>query len=132
MTFTVDWDKDASSKIPGNHQVWHGCRILVQDFVESVGGWKILQDRDENHVPKLQGITEWAEKNHGITIVDTYRARIENHAYLSPNPMDGVDLDVMDWATPYIPYDAFNTAWRPRLPTKDDLRLFMDPVFVGP
>jgi len=132
MTFTVDWDNDVSSKIPGNRQVWHGCQILIQEFVESIGGWKFLQDRAENHIPKLQGITEWAEKNHGITIIDTYRARIENHAYLSPNPMDGVDLDVMDWATPYIPYDAFNTAWRPCLPTKDDLRLFMDPVFVGP
>ena len=47
--------------------------------------------------------------------------------------MDGVDLDVLDWATPYIPYDAFFTPWEHHGdPTKDELKLFMDPVFVGP
>jgi hypothetical protein len=133
MTFVVEWSKGPDQRGPGNQQIIAGCTNLIHEFIQSIGGWKILQDRDEGHIPKLQGMTEWSEKNHGISIVDQYTTRIQNHAYLSPNPMDGVDKDALDWAIPYIPYDNFYTPWgHNRHPTKDELRLFMDPVFVGP
>lgn len=133
MTFTVDWKEEADRSGPGNRQIFAGCINLIHEFVQSIGGYKTLEERDDNHIPKCQGITEWAEKKYDISVVDRYTTRFENHAYLGPNPMDGVDADVMDWASPYIPYDHFYTPWgHHRHPTKDELKLFMDPVFVGP
>jgi len=132
MTFTIKWSEEVSPG-PGNRQIWHGCINLVHEFVQGIGGWKEIEDRDKYHIPKCQGITEWAEKKYSIKIVDKYLTRFENHAYLSPNPMDGVDTDVIDWATPYIPYNSFNPPWGYfGTPTSDDVSLFLDPVFVGP
>jgi hypothetical protein len=133
MTFKVEWNEGPEQQGIGNQQIFAGCTNLIHEFVQSIGGYKILEERDENQIPKCQGITEWAEKQYSISIVDQYTTRIQNHAYLSPNPMDGVDPNVPKWTTAYIPYDDFYTPWGQNCdPTKDELRLFMDPVFVGP
>jgi len=134
MTFTVDWDKDVSSKIPGNRQVWQGCLNIVHEFVQAMGGVGIWTNMPTDE-PKLKGITAWADKKYGITVVDRYTKRTEYHAYLGPNPMDNVEKPRYRHNGPaYIPYDNFDPPWGPgrNHPTKDDLRLFMDPVFVGP
>jgi hypothetical protein len=133
MTFRVEWDKGPDQCGPGNRQIFAGCVNLIHEFVQSIGGYKTLEERDDNHIPKCQGITEWAEKKYDISIVDRYTTRFENHAHLSPNPMDGVHPEVANWGSAYIPYDHFFTPWVRRTePTKDELKLFMDPVFVGP
>ena len=131
MTFTIDWDKDVSSKIPGNRQVWHGGLTIVHEFIQSMGGAGIWTNLPYD-APKLKGITAWADKKYGITVVDRYTNRTEHHATLSPNPMDHVEKRYN--GPDYIPYDSFDPPWgRSRyFPTKDELRLFMDPVFVGP
>ena len=132
MTIVVRLNDEVSPGL-GNRQVWAGALNLVSEFAQSIGGWKTLELRDKDHIPKCDGITEWAQKRYGIKVVDRYVNRFENHAYLSPNPMDGVDTDVMDWATAYIPYNSFDPPWGYfGTPTSDDVSLFLDPVFVGP
>ena len=132
MTFTVNLNDEVNPG-PGNRQVRNGCLNLVSEFAHSIGGWKTLELRDRDHTPKCDGITEWAEKKYGIQIVDKYRTRFENHAHLSPNPMDGVDRHVMDWACDYIPYWSTDPPWGHHgTPSPDEVSLFLDPVFVGP
>ena len=134
MTFTINWDKDVSSKIPGNRQVWHGGLTIVHEFVQAMGGVSIWSDLPTD-APKLKGITAWADKKYGITVVDRYVPRTEYHATLSPNPMDNFEKSKYCHNGPdYIPYDLFDPPWglNRYFPTKDQLRLFMDPVFVGP
>jgi hypothetical protein len=134
MTFTIDWDKDVSSKIPGNRQVWQGGLNIVHEFVQAMGGVGIWNNMPTDE-PKLKGITAWADKKYGITVVDRYTHRIEHHAMLGPNPMDTLEKSIYSRNGPaYIPYDSFDPPWGIGRyhPTKDELRLFMDPVFVGP
>lgn len=134
MTFTVDWDKDASSKIPGNRQVRLGSIHIVQEFIQAMGGVGIWYKMPDD-APKLKGITAWADKKYGITVVDRYTNRTEHHAWIGPNPMDELEEIEHNWSNPNcIPYNSFDPCWASGQinPTKDDLRLFMDPVFVGP
>lgn len=132
MTFVVDWSEKVKPG-PGNRQVWHGCLNLIHEFVQSIGGCTELEKRDRNHIPKCAGITEWAQKRYGISVVDGYTTRTEHHSYLSPNPMDGVDHHVLDWARDTIPYWSTDPPWRHhRTPSPDEVSLFLDPVFVGP
>jgi len=143
MTFVVDWSTEPEFKFRNTkpeqrgadeRQLLYACFNIVHEFIQSIGGSSVLSTRDENQIPKCQGITEWSEKKYGIRVVDRYVARIQNHAHLRPNPMDGVDPNVEEWPTPYIPYYWSDPPWGDRFrdPTKDELRLFMDPVFVGP
>lgn len=130
MTFVVSLNEEVG---PGNRQVWASALNLVSEFAQSIGGWKTMELRDKDNIPKCEGITEWSEKKYGIQIVDKYRTRFENHAYLSPNPMDGVDHYVLDWASATIPYWSTDPPWRHhRTPSPDEVSLFLDPVFVGP
>lgn len=134
MTFTVDWDKDVSSKIPGNRQARYASIQIVHEFVQAMGGVGIWTNLPTD-APKLKGITAWADKKYGITVVDRYTKRTEYHAYLGPNPMDELGEVKHNWSEPWcIPYDSFEPPWGHGRthPTKDEVRLFMDPVFVGP
>jgi hypothetical protein len=133
MTFTVNWSKDIDDRAPGGRQIFAGCLNVVHEYVQSVGGIDTINKQGDN-VPRLKGITKWARKKYGISIIDQYATRIEPHACLSPNPMDEIIDDNTRWRNPaYIPYDLFNPPWGYRQePTKDELRLFMDPVFIGP
>jgi hypothetical protein len=117
---------------PGLRQVFCGCFNLVHEFVQSLGGVSAISNKADDE-PRCAGITEWADKKYGIKIVDRYQTRIEPHSWLDPNPME--KLGRTGFNDPiYVPYDHFDPPWGNgrRHPTKDELRVFMDPVFVGP
>ena len=132
MTFTVSLHHNAPN-CAQDTQLRYCAMNLIHEFVQSIGGAGIISKRDEARIPVCQGITEWAEKKYRITIVDNYTTEARQHAYLAPNPMDGVDIDVWDWAISYIPFSIVEPPWGHQgHPTKDEERLFMDPAFVGP
>jgi hypothetical protein len=120
------------SHVRGQRQVFHGCLNLVHEFVQSIGGIGVLDKRNVNE-PKCAGLTEWADKKYGIKIVDRYETRIEPHSRLGPHPMEKLGRTGFNDLI-YIPYEFFDPPWgnRGQEPTKDELRVFMDPVFVGP
>jgi len=130
MTFSVDWNRDMGSHVCGQRQVFHGCLNLVHEFVQSIGGIDVIANRNN---PKCAGLTEWADKKYGIKIVDRYETRIEPHSWLGPHPMEKLGRTGFNDRI-YIPYDYVDPLWGDytRSPTKDELRVFMDPVFVGP
>ena len=103
---------------------------FVHEFAKSVGGIDVIANRNN---PKCAGITEWAEKKYGISVVDRYTTRIEPHSWLGPHPMEKLGRTGFNDRI-YIPYDWVDPLWGDytRSPTKDELRVFMDPVFVGP
>jgi len=132
MTFSVDWNRDMDSHVRGMRQVFVGCLNLVHEFVQSIGGIDVLNKRGDN-TPKCAGLTEWADKKYGMKVVDRYTTRIEPHSWLGPHPMEKLGRTGFNDHI-YIPYDYVDPPWgnRRQGPTKDELRVFMDPVFVGP
>ena len=131
MTFNVSWANNTDYSGPGMRQVFVGCLNLVHEFVQSIGGIGVLDKRGDNE-PKCAGLTEWADKKYGIKVVDRYTNRIEPHSWLGPHPMGELGRAAFNEHI-YIPYDTWDPPWGTRRsPTKDELRVFMDPVFVGP
>jgi len=130
MTFNVSWADNREYNGPGMRQVFVGSINFVHEFAKSVGGIDVIANRNN---PKCAGITEWAEKKYGIKIVDRYETRIEPHSWLGPHPMEKLGRTGFNDHI-YIPYDYVDPLWGDytRSPTKDELRVFMDPVFVGP
>jgi len=131
MTINVVWDQKVS-RGKGNRQVWNGTLNLVHNFVQYIGGASIIPDRDLKKIPMLEGMTEWALKKYKITVVANYGTSTKTYGHLTPNPM--IELDP-NWSEQFVPYDEWSRYDHSRRfsnPTKDQIRQFMDPVFVGP
>lgn len=108
-------------------QVRNAAVNILYAFYQTLGGPGILQDREYKGIPKCEGLTEWAKKRFGIDIAVEYRARIETFGELKPNPMDDDEQGII-WDSPFVPMDYS----RQGPLSKDEERLLMDPVFVGP
>ena len=131
MTFNVSWANNTDYSGPGMRQVFVGSINFVHEFVQSIGGIDVLTKRGDN-TPRCAGLTEWADKKYGIKVVDRYETRIEPHSWLGPHPMGELGRKAFNEHI-YIPYDTWDPPWGTRRsPTKEELRVFMDPVFVGP
>jgi hypothetical protein len=130
MTFNVSWADNREYNGPGMRQIFVASINFVHEFAKSVGGIDVIANRNN---PKCAGITEWAEKKYGISVVDRYTTRIEPHSWLGPHPMEKLGRTGFNDRI-YIPHDTCDPPWgnRRQDPTKDELRVFMDPVFVGP
>jgi hypothetical protein len=130
MTINVLWDKKVK-RGKGNRQVWNGTINLVHSFVQSIGGALIIPERNLKKIPMLDGMTEWALKKYNLTLVVNYGTSTNTYGHLTPNPM--IELEP-NWSEQFVPHLGWYYKHSCRVvdPTKDQIRQFMDPVFVGP
>lgn len=125
MTFEVNiTDKRSRQKDP---QVYNAAQNFLYSFIQTIGGVGVIRDRDSRGIAVCDGFAEWAMERYNIEAKVKYQSKIKTFGELKPNPLDDDEMDI-HWNQRTI---YFHQILKTPL-SKDEERLVMDPVFVGP